>query len=61
MINTQIIKENDKPVAVIVDYNEYQRLKQIEEDNLDYQSAVKVKENNTEWISHNEMKKRLNL
>ncbi len=32
MIKTQIVKENNKPVAVIMDYKEYVRLKEIEQE-----------------------------
>lgn len=61
MIKTQIINEDDKPVAVILDYQEYLRLKEIEEDVSDYNSALEVKENNTVWIRHDDLKKELDL
>ena len=61
MIKTQIINEDDKPVAVILDYQEYLRLKEIEEDVSDYHSAFEVKEKNTVWIRHEDLKKELNL
>ena len=32
MIKTQIVKEGKKPIAVLMDYKEYKRLKEIEED-----------------------------
>ncbi|MFZ2400085.1 MAG: hypothetical protein WAW31_15610 [Smithella sp.] len=35
MIKTQWVKQDNKPVAVIVDYQEYLRLKEIEEDRND--------------------------
>ena len=59
MIKTQIIKENNKPIAVIMDYAEYLRLKEIEEDRLDYYSALDVKRKNKKWISHQDLKKEL--
>ena len=40
MIKTQIVKEDNKPVAVIMDYREYMRLKEIEEDRMDYYFAL---------------------
>jgi hypothetical protein len=42
MIKTQVVKENNKPVAVIMDYKEYLRLKEIAEDRADYYSAAEV-------------------
>jgi hypothetical protein len=59
MIKTQFFKEDNKPVAVIIDYKEYLRLKEIEEDKADYYSALHVKTKNKKWISHEEIKKEL--
>jgi len=61
MIKTQIIRENRKPVAVILDYSEYKRLKEVEEDKKDYLSAIKVKLANKKWTSHSDLKKQLGL
>ncbi len=61
MIKTQVIKEDNKPVAVILDYNEYKRLKEIEQDKADYYSAVSVKAKNKKWTSHAELKSRLGV
>ncbi len=61
MIKTQVIKEDDKPVAVILDYNEFKRLKEIELDKIDYNSALDVKRKNKKWVSHKELKKTLGL
>jgi PHD/YefM family antitoxin component YafN of YafNO toxin-antitoxin module len=61
MIKTQLVKENNKPVAVVIDYKEYLRLKEIEEDRNDYYAAVDVKINNKKWKSHVDLKKELNL
>lgn len=61
MIKTQIIKEDKKPVAVILDYAEYLRLKEIETDRADYDSALEVKRKNTKWTSHKDLKKSLGL
>ena len=59
MIKTQIVKENNKPVAVIMDYKEYLRLKEIAEDRADYYSAaeIKRKKKNKKWKGHEELKK----
>ena len=43
MIKTQIVKEKNKPVAVIMDYKEYVRLREIEQERKDYHSAAKTK------------------
>ena len=59
MIKTQVIHENDNPVAVVLDYNEYLRLKEIEEDREDCCSALETKLNNKKWISHNDLKSEL--
>ena len=61
MIKTQIIKEDKKPVAVILDYTEYVRLKGIEQDKADFYSALAVKRKNKKWVTHQELKKSLGL
>jgi len=61
MIKTQIVKENDKPVAVVLDYKEYLRLKEIEQDKKDYYSALQVKLKNKKWTSHKDLKKAIGL
>lgn len=61
MIKQQIIKENNKPVAVVLDFQEYKRLKLIEEDRFDYYSALKIKLENKKWTSHKELKKALKI
>ncbi len=61
MIKTQIVKEGRKPVAVILDYDEYKRLKEIEEDKFDYYSAVMTKRQTKKWKSHSNLKKELKL
>lgn len=57
MIKTQIVKEKNKPVVVIMDYREYSRLKGIEQDRSDYNSALKVKQTNKKWFKHGDIKK----
>lgn len=61
MIKTQYIKKDDQTIAVILDYKEYKRLKEIEEDKKDYYSALKIKNNNKKWIKHEDLKKELGL
>ena len=61
MIKTQLVKEDNKPVAVIMDYREYRRLKEMEEDKSDYFSAMEVKRKNKKWKSHADLRKELSL
>jgi len=61
MIKTSILKENNKPVAVVLDYQEYLRLKNLEKDKNDYLEAVSIKKKNKKWLQHNELKKELGL
>lgn len=61
MIKTQIIRQSKKPIAVILDYQEYKRLKEIEQDKDDYNSALEVKKTNKKWISHLELKSELGM
>ena len=61
MIKTQIVKSDDYPFAVIMDYKEYLRLKEIEEDKGDYYSALQVKMENKKWKSHKDLKNELGL
>jgi hypothetical protein len=61
MIKTQIVKEDNRPVVVIMDYKEYLRLREIEEERKDYYSASNVKMKNKKWKSHAELKKELGL
>jgi len=57
MIKTQIIEENNKPRMVIMDYKEYLKLKESEEDRNDYYSALETKLVNKKWIKHDTIKK----
>ncbi len=59
MIDKQIIKDGKKPVAVILDIREYERLKKIEEDYYDYAAALESKITNKTWTSHDALKKEL--
>ena len=44
-----------------MDYKEYKRLKEVEEDKSDYLSALEVKLKNNRWKSHAQLKKELGL
>jgi PHD/YefM family antitoxin component YafN of YafNO toxin-antitoxin module len=61
MIKTQVVKENNKPVAVVLDYKEYLRLKDIEQDRKDYYSAMQVKMKTKKWMSHKDLKKAIGI
>lgn len=61
MIRTKVIKENNKPVAVIMDYKEYVRLKEIEQDRKDYYSATRTRAANKKWTGHEELKEEIGL
>ena len=61
MIKTQIIKEGKTPRMVILDYKEYLRLREIEQDKTDYYSAIEVKRKNKKWTSHEKLKKELGI
>jgi hypothetical protein len=61
MIKTQIIREDKKPVAVIIDYIEYRRLKEVAQDVEDYANAIKIKRTNKKWTTQEELEKMLKL
>jgi hypothetical protein len=61
MIKTQIVKEDNKPAIVIMDYKEYLRLKEIEEDRVDYYSASEVKRKNKKRKNYKELEEELGL
>jgi hypothetical protein len=44
-----------------MDYKEYLRLKEIEEDRKDYYSAARTKPTNKEWTAHEDLKKGMGL
>jgi PHD/YefM family antitoxin component YafN of YafNO toxin-antitoxin module len=59
MIDQQIIKDGNKAVAVILDIEEYNRLKEIEQDYEDYYAAMETKLMNKKWTSHKQLRKEL--
>jgi translation initiation factor IF-3 len=61
MIKTRIIKEDNKPVAVIMDYRKYIELKEAAEDKQDYEAAIKTKLKNKKWTDHEDLKKKFGL
>jgi hypothetical protein len=61
MIKTQVLKENNHPIAVVLDYKEYRRLKDLEEDKADYFSALRTRRTNKKLISHEDLKRKLGI
>lgn len=61
MIKTQVIEEDGKPIAVIMDYTEYLKFLEIKEDRDDYYSAIETKLKNKKWVSHQEVKDKLGI
>jgi hypothetical protein len=61
MIETQIIKQGKKPVAVILDFMEYQKLKDIQEEYEDYKDALNAEKSTKKWHKHEDVKKKLGL
>lgn len=61
MIETHIIEEDNKPKMVLMDYKEYLRLKQAEEDRDDYYTALETKLTNKKWIKHEDIIKTLGI
>lgn len=61
MIAQNIILQDGKPVAVVVDYNEYMNLIERTQDMDDYADAVLQKQTSTTWIDHETLKKECGL
>ncbi len=61
MMQQHIIKHENKPIAIILDYKEFQRLKEIEEYKSDYFAALEAKYENKKWTKHEDLKKELGL
>lgn len=61
MVETQIIKENENPISVILDIEEFNRLKEIESEQLEYQQVIKTKEETKEWFTLEQVKEELGI
>lgn len=61
MITQNIILQDGKPVAVVVDYNETMNLIERTQDMDDYADAVQQKQTNTAWTDHETLKKECGL
>jgi len=61
MIKTQVIKKGKDPIAVIIDYKEYLRLKEMAQDRAEYAAAIDAEKKTRRLTSLKEVKKRLGL
>lgn len=61
MISQNIILQDGKPVAVVVDYNETMNLIERTQDMDDYADAALQKQTNTSWTDHETLKKECGL
>jgi len=61
MIKTQVIKKGKDPIAVIIDYREYLRLKEMAQDRAEYAEAIDSEKKNRRLTPLKEVKKRLGL
>ena len=61
MIKPQIIQENGKPKAVILEYKEYLKLKEMAEDKSDYHEAIEAEMTTKKWHKHEDIKRKLGL
>jgi len=61
MIKTLVIREGNKPVAVILDYNEYQKLRELAQDRTDYSDAVRAEASSRKLTPLKDVKKSLGL
>ena len=66
-IQAQILKEDNQPKFAVISYKDYASLEELlrgfdsVEDLTDFLYLQKVKKENSEWVSHEEMKKELGL
>ena len=61
MIKTQIIKEEGMPIAVILDYKKYMKLRETPEDQADYKEAIVAEKHSKKLTSITAVKNRLEL
>ena len=61
MIKTQVIREGKRPVAVILDYSEYQKLRELAQDRADYAEAVSAEASSKKLTPLKDVKKSLGL
>lgn len=61
MIKPQIILENDKPKAIILDYKEYLKLKEKADDREDYLDGIEALRTSQKFHSLDEIEKKLGV
>ena len=61
MIKTQVIREGKKPVAVVLDYNEYQKLRELAQDRADYAEAISAEASSEKLTPLKDIKKSLGV
>lgn len=61
MIKPQIIMENNKPKAIILDYQEYLKLKEKADDREDYFDGIEALRKTKKFHSLNEVEKKLGV
>jgi hypothetical protein len=61
MIKTQIIKEEGRPIAVVLDYKKYMKLREMAEDQSDYKEAIVAEKHSKKLTSITAIKNRLEL
>ena len=57
IIKTRVVREGKKPVAVIPDYNEYQKIRKLAQDREDYAEAVSVEASSKKFTPLKNVKK----
>ena len=61
MIKTRIIKEEGRPIAVVLDYKKYMKLREMAEDQADYKEAIVAEKQSKKFTSITTVKNRLGL
>jgi len=59
MIEKQIIKANDVPIAIVLDYEEYVKMTDMLEDYMDREAAIRAKKETTTFSSRKELLSRI--
>lgn len=61
MIEPQIIKENGKPKAVIIDYKQYLKFQELQKDSEDYLEAIEAERTTKKWKKLDDAAERLGI
>ena len=57
----KVIKEEGRPIAVIIDYKKYMKLREMAEDQSDYKEAIVAEKHSKKLTSITAIKNRLEL